>query len=47
MEQPDLAFYIDAAYGFTAVVVSIFLAASLLRARRAKRILNALEREGN
>lgn len=45
MDQPDLAFYIDAAYGFTAVAVFLFLSASLWRARRAKRILTELERE--
>lgn len=45
MEQPDLAFYIDAAYGFAAIAVSVFLLTSLWRARRAKRSLADLERE--
>ena len=43
MEQTDLSFYIDSAYGVAAVLVLVLGLTSILRARRAKRQLAALE----
>ncbi len=45
MQQPDLAFFVTAAYSVTFIAVLLLVVSSLLRARRAKRTLAHLERD--
>jgi|GEM_PF-5854669 len=45
MDQQPLEFYVESSYLIAGVVILLFVAVSLYRARRTKRVLSALERE--